>query len=377
MKWNKVEITRRTIKQTFFSVFLGLLCLLFNSLVSAEMSDQEKQEFIESLAEPSKEKKIFYRWQTEQAETDILQAGRMEPGIYRYFKQGVIHAAEDIISSSSFGETLIQIEVEPGYRFLNLFDETVRRKLREKGISDIDLYRLSPKIAYKNQKRTWWMFHEHKGIEFKPFSSHEIKLLDLKKVYRDIEPSKKKYFTGLIQGDILSRAEKYPDVFITDLIEIVEEAYGREYVKEKVLHHSRHISTFEEGTAWLLKPAKYLSESDKKRIVENTMKFPINNRLSALAFLIATKEYLSEPEKAHIMEKTLPLIQSKEELEPFRDIFSDSEYEEFQKKFQNQNQIPSSERNTDNNTRQNTYEKTGSGSNKKIECLRRLLNYEE
>ena len=48
-------------------MLLCFLSLLFISSALAEMSDKEKREFIESLAEPSKEKRVFYRWQSSQS----------------------------------------------------------------------------------------------------------------------------------------------------------------------------------------------------------------------------------------------------------------------------------------------------------------------
>ena len=61
------------------------LCLYFISNALAEMSDEEKREFIESLAKPSKEKKVFYRWQSEASRKTLIEAGEMTPKLYDYF----------------------------------------------------------------------------------------------------------------------------------------------------------------------------------------------------------------------------------------------------------------------------------------------------
>ena len=119
---------------------LCLVCLLANSLFInpalarlPRLSDKEKREFIESLAEPSKEKKVFYRWQSEAAGKNLIKAEEMTPKLYDYFMKhdGIsgagLYIAEDITSSSRFGNTLIQVEVEPGYKFLDLADPHINK----------------------------------------------------------------------------------------------------------------------------------------------------------------------------------------------------------------------------------------------------------
>ena len=100
------------------SLWLCLLCLLANALFSDsalarffKLSDQKKREFIESLAKPSKEKKVFYRWQSETARKNLIEAGEMTPQIYKYFMEHTggdvlgagLYIAEDLSSSSRFG----------------------------------------------------------------------------------------------------------------------------------------------------------------------------------------------------------------------------------------------------------------------------------
>ena len=46
----------------FFCLYF--LCLLFSGFAFAELSDQQKREFIENLTESLKEKQVFYLWHT-------------------------------------------------------------------------------------------------------------------------------------------------------------------------------------------------------------------------------------------------------------------------------------------------------------------------
>ena len=214
---------------------LCLVCLLANSLfidsALARLSDQKKQDFIERLAELSKERKVFYRWQSETSRQNLLDAGEMTPQLYKYFSKiskndfsgAGLYAAEDPSFSSHFGETLIQIEIEPGYRFLDLTDSNVREQLRKAGITHDDVYKLNPRIAVKNTlENPWWVLKEQKGIKFTPFSSQRINLDTLVKNYNNLRGEvQREFFKDAIREDILRRAEKSIDVFGSSLVEIV------------------------------------------------------------------------------------------------------------------------------------------------------------
>ena len=314
----------------FFLLFSS--CLLFSGSILAEMSDQEKLEFIESLVEPSQKKRVFYRWQDEKSRNELLEAGEMTLKLYTDFMSrlpnsyegGGIYVSEDIASSSTkYGKTLIQVEVDLGYRFLDFSDKKVQRQLKRKGISIEDVYRLKPKVALRGHSIVWWMTKDptkgyydnpywdrnpwwilkaREGVQFKPFSSRGISLRDLEKAYDKIGQKGKDFFKNSIREDILSRAEKSADVYASSLVEIVEETYGRAYVAEAIEPYIQHIEFQNAGNGirWLKNAGKYLSEPHKRAIIQNT----------------------------------LPLITSEEELEIFKNYLSNSEYEEALRRFQ-------------------------------------------
>ena len=124
-------------KSLFF--FCCSLCLFFSGYTLAEISDHEKREYIESLAKPSKEKKVFYRWQSEQSRKILIEEGEMTPKLYNYFMDvsdgyggSGLYVSEDLTSSSGAGGTLIQVEIEPGHKYLDLDDPEIRKKINSK-----------------------------------------------------------------------------------------------------------------------------------------------------------------------------------------------------------------------------------------------------
>ena len=111
---------------------LSLCLVLFavSSLGSAQMSDEEARAFLENLAKPSTEKRVFYRWQSEEAAENLLEAGEMTPKLYKHymsfqdsFAGTGMYVAEDVVSSIDYGGHIIQVELEPGYKYLNLLDK--------------------------------------------------------------------------------------------------------------------------------------------------------------------------------------------------------------------------------------------------------------
>ena len=132
------------LKNTFFILFYALILLGDSAL--AEMSDSEKRAFIESLAVPSTEKRVFYRWQSKERQDALLDADNPRkikqtfetamntPLNERYGGSGVyIFEKPDHELATHFGNHIIQIEVEKGYPFLDLGNPGIRKVLEKKG----------------------------------------------------------------------------------------------------------------------------------------------------------------------------------------------------------------------------------------------------
>ena len=141
------------------------------------MSDREKREFIENLVKPFKEKRVFYRWQPKRISKKLIKAGEMTPQLYKHFISkndsyagGGLYVSEDITSSMIYGNSFIQVEVEPGYRYLDLLDIKIQEKLKAAGITNRDIYRLNPGVAVKDIKERYpyWVLKGQEGVRFKP-----------------------------------------------------------------------------------------------------------------------------------------------------------------------------------------------------------------
>ena len=305
------------------SLCLCLLYLLANGLfidsVFAEMSDKEKVEFIESLAEPLKEKKVFYRWQSETARKNLIEAGEMTPQLYKHFMShregnvgGGLYIAEDVVSSSGYGRTLMQVEIEAGYRFLNLQDPKIQKKLKKKGITNTDVFKSKARVAVKDivtGKRSWWALKKQEGVRFKPFSGRGINLNTLTKGYNNLQrDAQREFFINSVREDILKRAETNSFIFESPFVKIVEEVHGREYVKDAVNRHitSRpSIETFAEGVKIFQNVGEYLSEANQNRIVNKALPH-IRNSLDAGSFLQINAGHLSDEAIMKIVNKTVP-----------------------------------------------------------------------
>ena len=291
----------------------------------------------------------------------LINAGEMTSEIHQSLMRGKyekpiyagLYVSEDIGSPSAYGNNLIQVEVDPGYRFLHASNE-VRIKLRKQGISKEDVYRLGSQLAVPDPLTSdplisiaysWWILKAREGIKFQPFSTDGISLKELEEAYERLEETaprhysgpfrfldkpfslskKRQYFESLIREDILNRTEKSAAVFRGPFVKIVEDEHGRKYVVDRVRHHNHHIESLTEAVRWVKYASNYLSDADKRRIVERTKQLPIR----AMDYDGNT---VSSTEKFH------------SELDQIKGYLSDSEYREFYRKFRAREQISINER---------------------------------
>ena len=196
--------------------YFWLPFLLFFCCVSfAELSDDEKIKFIERIAKKFPETRTFYRWQSETARTNMLRAGEITPQIYDYFmgtsfdeemtRAGTgIYVAEDIASSSQFGDTLMKVEVEKGVPYIDLLDSETLSTLKAQGITKQDVFNLNPKVAitdYGEDKNSlWWNLKVNRGVQFKKVDMSNMSFSELKKILKPVVNSAffvKMLFPGL------------------------------------------------------------------------------------------------------------------------------------------------------------------------------------
>lgn len=307
--------------KTILFFWLGFLGFLFSDTSIAELSDREKREFIESLATPLKKKRVFYRWQSEQSRKSLLKAGEMTPQIYKYFMNlkdpiagSGLYVAGDMISSSSYGETLLQVEVEAGYRILDLSNPETKIKLSRQGITLKDVNKLNPKVAVKYAENTEWLVLKAKeGVKFKPFSSKGVNLKVLEDAFEIIK-DKRNFLKSAIKKDILKRAEKSSEVFGSLFIHIIEEEKGTQYVQNAVNHHKASLNTLDEINGWLKHAGNYLDQGDIEALVNKVNSLPIESINQSIDLLnnLSQTAHLKSYRKQTI-DKTIPLIKNVEE----------------------------------------------------------------
>lgn len=317
---------REKIRTVLLFFQLCFLCLLFGEFAFAEMSNDEKRAFIESLAEPLEEKRIFFRWEPKNSGTKFNEFGEATPESNKHFTTNVeaagsgIYVSKDLFSSSANGDTLIQVEVPPGYKFLNV-DPSTMEKLKENGITTLkELYRLNPKVVVWDENHpAWYVLKETKGVKFKPFSPSDLSIDTLKMIYSlgkeripmakysfddHVPQERRDFYIGLVRKEMVRRTEN-SSALAREFIKLIAIEHGGEKVRDVVNRYSPHAETLEEASGWL-DATKYLSETDERRIVETIIakEPPITSSRETVHFLIRAKEYLSKSDVNKILERT-------------------------------------------------------------------------
>ena len=317
-------------------VFILLVCFPEFSF-TASLTRQEQLEFIESLAKVSTEKRVFYRWQSKEDMKSLLEAGEYTEELYNYFmsrpldptrKKDLFNgpglfAAQSIDSSQMYGDTLIQIEVEPGYKYLEL-NSSVGRQLAAKGIkSPATISNLNPGIGIRYfYDADWWVFRNRQGVRFKPFDSKNIKLDDLVKTHGSLYDKNRQFFTNAVKDDIVQRSVKDFSVFETPFVSLVEEERGREYVSNRINSQlNNQMSNIKNDTAIINKLklwSPYLNRENRIKFLQQ-----IPDESNSLRYILTElKGYLNLEDILEVF-KTFPINSSLELIkENHKDIIS-------------------------------------------------------
>lgn len=228
---NRSMIIKRKIK--YFLLFF----IVFGNVSFAKTSDQEKINIIKQLAKPSPEKTVSYKWVSKKDKDNLFPDGQISLEIYESFmnfKEDFDIAGPGIYVNAPpeerppSGEVLLQIETQPGYRFLNLSDETTLRTLKEQDISLKDVYRLDSGIALEGfetsnhpiYSKYRFVFKGKEDLKITPFTGKGIplfKLMDIVLSLDDLPPENERFFLLSIQKDLKERVEKYISIMEKDI----------------------------------------------------------------------------------------------------------------------------------------------------------------
>jgi hypothetical protein len=158
------------------------------------MSENEIRDFFVSLATPSPEKMIWYRWGSgkfERQRIGAVPAFEIDgSNFYLRFAGKGLYVAESPASSAAFGEPYSDAEVvsvcaPPGTLLLDLGDLEVRAKMREKSLFIEDVFRANPPVMVKFRK-DWWVLKSAQGVKIKEYSGKYIPTEKLFKYEREI-----------------------------------------------------------------------------------------------------------------------------------------------------------------------------------------------
>ena len=308
-------------------LFFGL-CLFLNHSALAELSHSQKREFVEQLAQPFSEKKVFYSWVPETSWETLIEAGEWTPELYEHY----MYISRDHSVGSGFyvsehinegytpdsGKALMQIEVGPDdlgdsdYRYLNPFQREIRKALRERniGIQELLNFRFNSQIAIKySLTKDRWVLKGRKGVRFKPFSSEDMSLDILEQNYRKLHHNRQVFFRTAIRADILNRQQRGdPAILSSPFIEIIKEAHGGNYVSaalyDVINSPDFRIETMRDAIRWLENAGSYLSVQDKRKLAKAATGLPIDNLEETMVFLTLAQQYLSSAEIMRIVSRT-------------------------------------------------------------------------
>ena len=256
-----------------------------------------------------------------------------------------IYVSVDLHSSAILGDTLVQVEVDPGYKYLDLADKRVLEKLRAKGISYKDIRTLDPQVAIRDVRegfKSWWVLKTGKGVKVKPFSSQKIPLEVLERSYFKMEAinddyeNKQKSFLRIIRKDIQSRAKKDFSVLKSPLVGGIDDTTLRDIAHRHINDHlNKGTSLFKNATEAqsFLNGARYLSKADSAKIVHHSLSL-FQTPADKLFFLIGQGWRMSDDEYTLARTKVLSLVTSEQELESMKALLTDEEYADASKKIQ-------------------------------------------
>lgn len=305
------------------------LCWFLPHSVLAEPSDPQQMEFVEQLAQPFSEKKVFYKWVSEKSWKMLIEAGEWTPELYEHYMDisrghpfGPGFYVSEYISSTDYTSNsrnaLIQIEVEPNdlrdsnYKYLDLSQREIQNVLKERNIDVQELlnsgFNLQIAIKYSSAGYNKWIFRGRKGMRFRPFSSRDMSLYTLEKIYSELPYDKQVFLKTAIQADILNREKQDPAILSSPFIKIIEEVLGRVYVLAAIYDAINspdfRIKTIQDAIRWLKNTNQYISVQDEKKLAKAATNLPINSAEEAIVFLILANKYLSAEEIRRIVLRT-------------------------------------------------------------------------
>ena len=299
-------------KKYFYCLLVLFLVTCF--LVKArETSEMSKRSLMESLAKTFTEPQVFYRWQSEAARNNLLREGELTSKTFQYFAEqskkdaagSGMYISGNIYSSQNYGDTLIEVEIKSGTRYLDLTDPETLKTLRTQGIDPWELKEIDPKLVLKYEKGSdWWVVKNPEGVSFKPFSAQHMPLDDL----AGINWSQKKVDMAAIRPALRERIKKEGRSYFDFPLSLIEEDF-------------KNIDNIRLGDMSLMKGSKLLEEVSNRlnltEEVKNKLSSKVANQVASYniktvdgvgAFLRQYAKYLPPEETLSFVSQKLPSV---------------------------------------------------------------------
>ena len=306
-------------KHIFIFLGLAISCALFSTpALGKTLSKRRLRQLVEELAVPLHEKRIFYRWQSEESHDTLLKEGEFSKERLDYFmkkKDGIyagpgLYIAEDLHSSQHFGTHIIQVEIDRGTKYIDLTDPKTLEKIWDEAhwvgelIPDIinDIEERSSNIAIKYNSQHW-VLKTNEGINFQPFSAKGLPLNSL-----DGQGMRKPQFQEIAKGEILEHVKKDPLSVIraSAVKNFLKDIFGKKYVADNLVSRLP-IDSMSIGDIIELFPyAPYLSTDMKDKLFKKAQSLPIFSvkQAGALIQALFSDGKLNAKLRTEIVQKT-------------------------------------------------------------------------
>ena len=329
-------------KKFQFIFYLWIFSLSFSNAAKAELSQEEKKEFIDQqLAQPFPEGQVHYRWQPDEKTKELLDAGEMTQELYRDFtdikfmeslrlqiaKGGIrsktlpgagpgMYISEDIHSSHMPGQTIIRVKLGPHFKYIDKEDLKFKEELHRKGISWKDVERLSGShIAFKYTD-TWLVVRGRQGVQFKSFSFQKVTLGELETAHRKVEYKADEKFKNAIKSEFAKRARR--DITVTD--SSMMRTLDTKTADSILDHHKKstdNIKTSREGANLLKYLGKDFSPEEREEILSQAM--ALADTVEEKIYLLnQAEEYLSKTDRRTLIQEIIPHIKTAHQIVELR-----------------------------------------------------------
>ena len=193
----------------FRLAFLFLMVIAIRSPRGFALSPDEQRVFLEKMATPLNEDKIFYRWQSRASGDTLIRSGSLDQKLFDYYMRMTgsssdfaagrgVYISENAHSSSQFvrGEdsgSIIEVRLAKGTKTLDLTNDRVKTALEQAGMQASDVYSLNPKVAVKyDGSNQWWVVKQPEGVTFAPFEGAHLTPEELFTDYKRLNGPKAK-----------------------------------------------------------------------------------------------------------------------------------------------------------------------------------------